>query len=87
MDADTIKQVLKQQSVDDLGHVERLANSIIPIGGTLTIQFDELISSSGCAYKPSSSDTFNLKQLIQDVLDAAACAIETYSKLRKISND
>ena len=81
MDADTVKQVLVQQSVDELGHAEKLANRIIQLGGTPTMQFDQLISSSGCGYKAPPSDPSNLKQVIQDVLDAEACAIETYSKL------
>jgi bacterioferritin len=81
MDADTVKQVLAQQSVDELGHAEKLANRIIQLGGTPTMQFDQLISSSGCGYKAPPSDPSNLKQVIQDVLDAEACAIETYSKL------
>ena len=33
MDADTIKQILTQQSADELGHAEKLANRIIQLGG------------------------------------------------------
>src|SRR4051812_16920236 len=81
MDADTLRQVLPQQSVDELGHAEKLANRIIQLVGTPTMQFDQLISRSGCGYKAPPSDPSNLKQVIQDVLGAEACAIETYSKL------
>ena len=34
MDADTLKQVLLQQSADELMHAEILANRIIQLGGT-----------------------------------------------------
>ena len=81
LDADTLRQVLAQQFVDGLGHAEKLTNRIIKLGGTPTMQFYQLISSSGCGYKAPPSDPSNLKQVIQDVLDAEACAIETYSKL------
>jgi bacterioferritin len=81
MDADTLRQVLAQQSVDELGYAEKLANRIIHLGGTPILQFDQLISISGCGYKAPPSDPSNLKQVIQDILDAEACAIETYSKL------
>lgn len=81
MDADTIKQVLQQQSIDELGHAEKLANRIIQLGGTPVMQFEQLVLSSGCGYKSPPSDPSNLKQVIQDVLEAEACAIETYNKL------
>lgn len=45
------------------------------------MQFDQLIQNSGCGYKAPPSDPSNLKQVIQDVLEAEACAIGTYSKL------
>jgi bacterioferritin (cytochrome b1) len=32
---------LAQQSVDELGHAEKLANRIIQLGGTPTVQFDK----------------------------------------------
>jgi bacterioferritin len=81
MDADTLRQVLSQQSVDELGHAEKLVNRIIQLGGTPTMQFDQLISSSGCGYNAPPSDPSNLKQVIQDVLDAETCAIEICGKL------
>ena len=40
MDADALRQVLAQQSVDELGYAEKLANKIIRLGGTPTMQFD-----------------------------------------------
>ena len=45
------------------------------------MQFDQLISSSRCGYNAPPSDPSNLKQVIQDILGAEACVIETYGKL------
>ena len=45
------------------------------------MQFDQLISSSRYGYNAPPSDPSNLKQVIQDILGAEACVIETYSKL------
>jgi ferritin-like protein len=36
----------------------------------------KLLETSGCGYKEPPSDPTNLKQVIQDVLDAEASAIE-----------
>jgi len=82
MDANALRQVLAQQSVDELGYAEKLANKIKRLGGTPTMQFDQFNSNSGCVYKaPPPSDPSNLNQVIHDILDAEACAIEVYSKL------
>ncbi len=81
MDSDTVKQILIKQSADEILHAERLANRIIQLGGTPIMQFDQLIQNSACGYKAPPSDPSNIKQVIQDVLDAEACAIGAYSKL------
>lgn len=81
MDGDTLRDILVQQSNDELGHAERIANRIIQLDGTPTMNPGKLLENSGCGYKEPPNDSTNLKQVIQDVLDAEACAIETYSKL------
>jgi bacterioferritin len=81
MDADTLREVLIQQSADELGHAEQIANRIIQLGGTPVMDFMKLVDVSGCGYKPPPSDPSNLKQVINNVLEAEACAIDTYSKL------
>ena len=81
LDADTLRDILIQQSSDELGHAERIANRIIQLGGTPTMNPGKLLETSGCGYKEPPSNPTNLKQVIQDVLDAEACAIETYNKL------
>ena len=81
MDADTLKAVLLQQSADELMHAEILANRIIQLGGTPVMQFDKLIATAKYGYKELPSDPANLKQVVQDVLEAEACAIESYNEL------
>ena len=81
MDADTLKEVLLQQSEDELNHAETLANRIIQLGGTPVMQFDQLIATAKCGFKEPPSNPADLKQVIKDVLDAEACAIEAYNEL------
>ena len=81
MDADTLKEVLLQQSEDELNHAETLANRIIQLGGTPVMQFDQLTATAKCGFKEPPSNPADLKQVIKDVLDAEACAIETYNEL------
>ena len=81
MDGDTLRDILIGQSNDELGHAEKIANRIIQLGGTPIMDSGKLIQISGCGYKQPPSGPNNLKQVIQDVLDAEACAIERYSKL------
>jgi bacterioferritin len=81
LDGDTLRDILIGQSNDELGHAEKIANRIIQLGGTPIMDPGKLIQISGCGYKQPPSGPNNLKQVIQDVLDAEACAIERYSKL------
>ena len=81
IDADALRDILIQQSNDELGHGQRIANRIIQLGGTPTMNPGKLLETSGCGYKEPPSDPKDLKQVIQDVLDAEACAIATYNKL------
>ena len=81
MDADTLRDTLTQQSADELMHAEKLGNRIIQLGGTPVMNPNKLLEVSGCGYKEPPTDAANLKQVIEIVLEAEACAIETYSKL------
>jgi bacterioferritin len=81
IDADALRDILIQQSNDELGHGQRIANRIIQLGGTPTMNPGKLLETSGCGYKEPPSDPKDLKQVIQDVLDAEVCAIATYNKL------
>jgi bacterioferritin len=81
MDADTLRDTLTQQSADELMHAEKLGNRIIQLGGTPVMSPNRLLEVSGCGYKEPPTDAANLKQVIEIVLEAEACAIETYSKL------
>jgi bacterioferritin len=81
IDADTLKSTLLQQSADELGHAERLANRIIQLGGSPVMKFDEILERSRCGYKSPPEDPTNLKQVVLDVLESEACAIRSYSEL------
>jgi len=81
MDADTIRPVLLKQAEDELKHAEGIAMRIIQLGGVPVMDFGKLVQNSGCGYKEPSKDPTDVKQVIQDVLDAEACAIEFYNKM------
>ena len=81
IDADTLRSVLEEQSMDELGHAGKLAERIIQLGGAPVMHPSQLVEKAGCGYKEPPKDPTDLKQVIQDVLAAEACAIETYSKL------
>ncbi len=79
LDADTLRPVLEQQSLDELGHAKELAERIIQLGGEPIMHPSQLIEKCGCGYKQPPKDPTDLKQVIQDVLEAEACAITFYS--------
>ena len=81
IDADTLKQVLEKQSMDELGHAGKLADRIMELGGAPVMHPSQLLEKAGCGYKEPPKDPTNLKQVVQDVLAAEACAIEFYSKM------
>jgi len=81
IDADTLKDVLEHQSMDELGHAGKLGERILQLGGELVMHPSQLLEKCGCGYKQPPSDSTDLKQVIQDVLEAEACAIKFYSKM------
>ena len=81
LDADTLRPVLEEQSLDELGHAKKLAVRIIQLGGKPAMHPSQLLERCGCGYKEPPKDPTNLKRVIQDVLAAEACAIEFYNKM------
>lgn len=81
MDADTLRPVLEEQSMDELGHAQKLATRIMQLGGKPIMHPSELLVKCGCGYKEPPKDPSDLKTVIQDVLAAEACAIDFYSKM------
>jgi bacterioferritin len=81
LDADTLKPLLEKQAEDELGHAKELAERIIQLGGTPVMHPAKLLETCGCGYKEPPRDPTDLKRVIQDVLEAEACAIEFYSKM------
>ena len=81
MDADTLRPVLEEQSADELGHAAKIADRIIQLGGRPAAHPAALLKASGCGFKEPPSRRTNLRQVIKDVLEAEACAIDFYSRM------
>ena len=81
MDADTLRPVLEEQSADELGHAGKIAERIIQLGGRPVAHPTQLLKSCGCGFKEPPAKRTDLRQVIRDVLEAEACAIESYSTL------
>ena len=81
MDADTLRPVLEEQSADELGHASKIAERIIQLGGRPVAHPTQLLKSCGCGFKEPPAKRTDLRQVINLVLEAEACAIDSYSKL------
>src|SRR5271157_3565551 len=81
LDADTLKPVLEEQSADELGHAGKIADRILQLGGRPVASPARLLETCGCGFKEPPEDPTDLKRVIQDVLEAEACAIGFYSKM------
>lgn len=81
LDADLLRSVLDKQSMDELGHAQKLAERIIQLGGKPVTDPAILKEKGGCGYTQPPEERSNLKQVIEDVLASEACAIEFYSKM------
>lgn len=73
--------MLEKQSEDELGHAGKLGDRIIQLGGQPVLHPTKLLDKAGCGYKEPPGDPTDLKKVVQDVLDAEACAIDYYSKM------
>ena len=81
IDAEALAEVLEEQSMDELGHAKKLAGRILQLGGEPVMNPSQLLEKCGCGYKEPPKDPTNLKQVIQDVLSAEACAIVFYNRM------
>jgi bacterioferritin len=81
LDADTLRPVLEEQSADELGHAGKIADRILELGGRPLAHPSHLVETSGCGYKEPTTDPIDIKRVIQDVLEAEACAIEFYNRM------
>jgi bacterioferritin len=81
IDADTLSTILEEQSKDELNHARKIAARILQLGGKPVMHPAQLVEKAGCGYKQPPEDPTDLKRVIQDVLDAEACAIEFYSRM------
>jgi len=81
IDADTLKAVLLEQSGDERGHAGKIADRILQLGGKPVMNPGQLLEKCGCGYKEPPKDPTNLRRVIEDVLEAEACAIGFYDKM------
>ena len=81
INADAVSSRLTTQSADELMHAERFANRIIELGGMPEMDFAKLSKVGGCGYKAPPKEPSDLKQVIQDVIDAERCAVDFYNKM------
>ena len=81
INADAISSRLTTQSADELMHAERFANRIMELGGEPVMDFAKLPEVGGCGYKAPPKEQSDLKQVIQDVIDAERCAIDFYNEM------
>ena len=81
LDADTLKPVLEEQSADELGHAGKIAERILQLGGKPVSHPAKLLEMGGCGFKEPPGNRTDLKRVIEDVLEAEACAIEFYSRM------
>ena len=68
-------------------HAERFANRIMELGGEPEMDFANLPKVGGCGYKAPPKEQSNLKQVIQDVIDAERCAVDFYNKMTEKYKD
>jgi len=87
INADAVSSRLTTQSADELMHAQRFANRIIELGGEPEMDFANLPKVGGCGYKAPPKEPGNLKQLIQDVIDAERCAIGYYNEMTEKYRD
>ncbi|MGI0055968.1 MAG: ferritin-like domain-containing protein [Nitrosarchaeum sp.] len=87
INADAVSSRLTTQSADELMHAERFANRIIELGGHPVMELEKITKVGGCGYKAPPKEQGNLKQVIQDVIDAERCAIDFYNKMAEKYKD
>jgi len=87
INADPVSSRLTAQSADELVHAERFANRIMELGGEPEMDFASLPKVAAGGYKAPPKDPSNLKQVIQDVIDAERGAVDFYNKMTEKYKD
>lgn len=77
IDSDAVKKEFLEHSNEEFAHVDMLAKRIEQLGGNPELNPDLLTSRSHAAY----SETLDLKQMIQDNLEAERIAIDKYREM------
>lgn len=83
LNAPLVEEELKKSVKQEIEHADELADRIIELGGRPPTNPDQWEKTRNCKYFEPPEDPSNLRQVIQSVLEAEACAIEAYNKLAK----
>lgn len=81
IEADTLRPILEKQSEDELNHSKLIVDRILQLGGKPVMHPNQLLEKSKCGYKEPPSDPTDIGKVIKDVLEAEACAIESYNTM------
>jgi Protein distantly related to bacterial ferritins len=83
VDADTFKKELLKQSMDELGHAEKIARRIIQLGFTPPSNLEDIVKYSGCGELKIPENLTDYEGFIEEILRAERCAITKYNELLK----
>lgn len=81
LSAPQVSQVLKTRSANELNHALRIGERILELGGQLPSDWAEIPRLAHCRQYDWPKDRSDLKGMLQVVLKAERCAIETYKAL------
>jgi bacterioferritin len=83
VDADTLRQELLKQSMDELKHAEKIARRIIQLGYVPPSSLEEILKYTGCGQLSMPKDMTDYESFIEEILKAERCAIVKYNELIK----
>jgi bacterioferritin len=83
VDADTFKKELLKQSMDELGHAEKIARRIVQLGYVPPSNLEDIIKLSTCGELSMPENMTDYESFIEEILKAERCAIAKYNELIK----
>jgi len=83
VDADTFKKELLKQSIDELGHAEKIARRMIQLGYVPPSTLEEILKFTTCGQLTMPENVTDYESFIEKILRAERCAIAKYNELIK----
>ncbi len=83
--AEDMQEYLEKIAKDELEHQDELADMIIKLGGTPTVNFADIEKNANFPYPMPPSKTDDYARIIDFVIAAEAGAIEVYRRLAKMT--